>query len=75
VDDLELREAEMAAAEAEAWARLRVAVAWHRAAGAEMAGLDRPVWGGVVDRYHRAGEAVLDSVEAVEAFGSFPPAP
>jgi hypothetical protein len=73
VDELRGAELEMAVAEREAWARLRVAVAWHRAADAELAALDRPTWGGVVDRHHRATRAVVDSVDAVEAYLTFPP--
>jgi hypothetical protein len=73
VDGLELREREMAAAAAEARARLQVATGWHRAADAELASLQRPVWGGVVDRWHRAAEAVAESAETVAAYEAFGP--
>ena len=68
MDDLSAAEAEMAAAASVAWCRLRVAVAWHEAADRELAALDGPCWGGVVDRWHRARSAVLDSLEACEAY-------
>lgn len=71
MDDLELHEAEMAAAEAEAWARLRVAVSWHQAADRELSALTRPSAGPVVDRWFRAAAAVEDSLQACEAFEAF----
>lgn len=64
-------EAEMAATAAEAGTRLRAALAWLREADRELDGLQRPVWGGVVDSWHRAGAAAADSLEAVEAFEAF----
>jgi hypothetical protein len=71
VSDLELAEAEMAESAAEAWARLRVAAAWHRAADAELAAAARPVWGGVVDSWHRAAAAAVDATETVAAYEAF----
>jgi len=61
----------MADAASEAGTRLAVALAWLRAADAELAGLERPVWGGVVDRWHEAGAAAADSLEACEAYERF----
>ncbi len=63
----------MGEAAAEAGVRLQVALSWLRSADAELDGLDRPCWGGVVDRWHRAGDAVADSAEAVAAFEAFAP--
>jgi len=70
---LAVAEAEMYAAWAEAGVRLRAALGWLRAADVELAGLERPVWGGPVDRWHDAAAAVRDSAEACEAFERFPP--
>lgn len=67
------REAEMAAGQAAAYARLRVAVSWHQAADAELDALQRPSWGGVVNRWHDAQAAVIDSLETCEAYEAFPP--
>jgi hypothetical protein len=64
-------EAEMGVAAAEARVRLRVAQAWLRSADADLAALDRLVWGGVVDEWHRAADAVADSAEAVRAYEAF----
>lgn len=73
MDDLTGAEAEMAAAASEAAVRLQVALSWLRSADRELAALDRPVWGGVVDKWHRAGDAVADSAEAVAAYEAFGP--
>jgi hypothetical protein len=71
VSDLDSYEAEMAAAEAEAWARLRVAVSWHQAADRELSALTKPTSGGPVDRWFRAAAAVEDSLQACEAYEAF----
>jgi hypothetical protein len=72
--DLTAAEAEMAGAAMEAGARLRVAVAWWRSADADLAALTKPTWGGpVVNSWHRARDAAVDSLEACEAFEAFPP--
>jgi len=70
-DPMAEAEREMAEAALEAGVRLQVALSWLRSADAELAGLDRPVWGGVADRWHRAGDAVADSAEAVAAYEHF----
>lgn len=72
-DPLAAAEAEMADAEDLAYARLRTAVGWHQAADRELAALTGPVWGGAVDRWHEAHDAVIDAVSAVEAYERFPP--
>jgi hypothetical protein len=59
-DDLDEHEAEMldeAAAALDAWVE----------ADRELASLDRPTWGGVVDRWHEAHERV----DAYRAFGLY----
>jgi len=75
VDPEELHEfeAEMAGQQREAGTRLRVAVAWHQAADKALDGLERPTWGGCVDRWHEAAGAVEDSLQACEAFEAFRP--
>ncbi len=70
-DPLAALELEMADAAAGAFARYRVAAGWLRSADAELDALDRPVWGGVVDSWHAAVDAVADSAEAVDAFRAF----
>lgn len=72
-DPLAGLEAEMAAARHEAGARLRAAVAWLGEADRELAGLQRPVWGGPVDSWHRARDAVNDSLETCAAYEEFAP--
>ena len=73
MDDLTAAEAEMAESAAEARVRLKVALAWLREADAVLGGLDRPRWGGPVDDWFRAEDAVFDSAETCAAFGAFPP--
>ena len=73
MDDLEFAEAEMAATAEEAGLRLRVALSWLRCADADLDVTAGPVWGGAVDKWHRAADAVADSAEAVAAFEAFPP--
>jgi hypothetical protein len=70
-DPLELAEAEMSVAAAEAGVRLRVAEAWLRSADADLGALERVTWGGVVDQWHDAAAAVADSAEAVAAYEAF----
>jgi hypothetical protein len=64
-------EAEMAVAAAEAVVRLRVAEAWLRSADADLGALRRVTWGGVVDQWHDAVEAVADSAETLRAYEVF----
>jgi hypothetical protein len=71
VDDLELAEAEMAEAAADAGLRLKVALSWLRCADADLAVAAGPLWGGRVNDWHRAADAVADSAEAVAAFEAF----
>jgi hypothetical protein len=73
VDPEELREyeAEMGTQMRDAGTRLRVAAAWHQAADKALDGLTRPVWGGPVDDWHRARDAVEDSLQACEAYEAF----
>lgn len=54
----------------------RLYVAWEalEAADARLATLTRPTWGGVVDDWHVAVEAVTDAASTVEAYAVFPPA-
>jgi hypothetical protein len=70
-DRLDLAELEMSAAAADAAVRQQVALGWLRAADAELTALERPTWGGVVDSWHRAAEALADSSEAVAAYRAF----
>jgi hypothetical protein len=70
-DELAGLEAEMAAERAEAGARLRAALGWLREADEDLSALTRPVWGGVVDSWHRAREALEDATEAYEAWERF----
>lgn len=72
-DPLAALELEMADAAYWAGVRYRLAMTWLKSADAELAAQDRPVWGGVVDAWHAALDAVADSSEAVEAYESFPP--
>jgi hypothetical protein len=70
-DPLAAAEAEMAAEAFRARARYTVAVAWLRSADRDLAGLRRVTWGGPVDQWHRAADAVADSAEAVAAYEAF----
>ena len=70
-DPLGEAEAEMAAAAEQARARYAVAVAWLRSADRDLAALRRPTWGGPVDAWHRAADAVADSAETVAAYEAF----
>ena len=70
-DPLQLAEEEMAAAAVEAATRLRVARAWLRSADADLSALRKVTWGGPVDEWHRAADAVQDSAEAVAAYEAF----
>jgi hypothetical protein len=71
MSDLEFHEAQMAEAAADAGLRLKVALSWLRCADADLAVTTGPVWGGRVNDWHRAGDAVADSAEAVAAFEAF----
>lgn len=75
VDPEELHEfeAELAGAAADAGTRLRVSLAWLRAADGDLSALRRPVWGGPVDAWHRAADAVADSAETCAAYEAFRP--
>ncbi len=64
-------EAEMAAEAGRARARFVVAMARLRVADRALDGLQRPTWGGPVDAWHRAADAVVDSGEAVAAYEAF----
>jgi len=70
-DPLARLEDEMSVAAAEAVVRLRVAQAWLRSADADLAALRKVTWGGVVDQWHDAADAVADSAEAVAAYEAF----
>jgi hypothetical protein len=70
-DPLDLAEAEMAVAEAEAVVRWRVAQAWMAEADGELSALRKPTWGGVVDEWHRAADALADSYETLRAYEVF----
>ena len=70
-DPLARLEDEMSVAAAEAVVRLRVAEAWLRSADADLGALQRVTWGGVVDQWHDAADAVADSAEAVAAYEAF----
>jgi hypothetical protein len=72
-DPLDLAEAEMAEAAAEADTRYRVALAWFESADAELGALRRPTWGGVVDEWHKAANAMAEEAEIAAAFEAFPP--
>ena len=72
-DPLARLEDEMAAAAADAAGRFRVAAARLGEADEVLGELRRPTWGGPVDSWHRAAEAVRDALEAVEAFEAFGP--
>jgi hypothetical protein len=71
VDPLAGAEAEMDGQAAIAAVKLRVAMAWLREADRALDGLTRPTWGGPVDTWHRAADAVADSAEAVAAYEMF----
>lgn len=71
IDPLGEAEAEMAGEAARARARLLVAMAWLQSADRDLSALRRPTWGGPVDAWHRAADAVVDASAAVEAFEAF----
>jgi hypothetical protein len=70
-DSLAAVEREMAVEASRARVRYAVAVAWLRSADRDLAGLRRVTWGGPVDQWHRAADAVADSAEAVAAYEAF----
>ena len=70
-DPLARLEDEMAVAASDAIVRLWRAQARMQSADADLALLQRPTWGGVVDEWHRAAAAVQDSAEAVAAYEAF----
>ena len=70
-DPLDLAEAEMAVAEAEAVGRWRVAQARMQSVDRELGAQRKVVWGDVVDRWHDAFDEAADSAEAVAAYEAF----
>jgi hypothetical protein len=72
-DELAGLEAEMAAERAEAGTRLRAAAGWLAGADRALSGLTRPTWGGPVDDWHRARDALNDALETCAAYEEFPP--
>ncbi len=70
-DPLAEAEAEMAAAAEVARVRRAVALAWLRSADRALSALTGPCWGGPVDAWHKAADAVAESAETVAAYEHF----
>jgi hypothetical protein len=70
-DPLAGAEAEMAVEASRARLRHALAVAWLRSADRDLSGLQRVTWGGPVDAWHRAADAVTATAEAVAAYETF----
>jgi hypothetical protein len=70
-DPLREAEREMAVEAARARVRHAVAVAWMRSADRDLSALQRPTWGGVVDAWHDAADAVADTAETLAAYEAF----
>jgi hypothetical protein len=70
-DPLAGLEREMAVEARRARVRHAVAQAWMRAADADLGGLRKVTWGGPVDEWHRAADALHDTAETVAAYEAF----
>jgi hypothetical protein len=70
-DDLAGAEAEMAIEAARARVRHAAAVARLRLADRDLSGLERVTWGGPVNEWHEAADAVADTAEALAAYEAF----